>query len=251
MSHLRFETVRSAFRKIGAVKADGTPYAAVRGISVSATGEHFRFWQEDATEHNDSIDIQRAYAGKPRQAKWFLCSQGRKFFEALATAQTEGRAIYGIVNKRAPLKDTDGNSVATGAAPILTALGQPAKGQVHYVNPRTGELRVRFAGLGTEAANPVTPPATDAPAAANGGKSCFVDHAVRVEIETKAVAFVARHYEQRGFAVRSVEKEDVGFDLMATRGHSLPNVYSHTVTACNILRQFGVWVGKCDFLGNP
>jgi len=34
-------------------------------------------------------------------------------------------------------------------------------------------------------------------------------------------------------------------------GHSLPNVYFHTVTAYNILRQLGVPVGKRDFLGEP
>ncbi|HMO44464.1 MAG TPA: DUF1993 domain-containing protein [Rubrivivax sp.] len=34
-------------------------------------------------------------------------------------------------------------------------------------------------------------------------------------------------------------------------GHSLPNVYFHTVTAYNILRRIGVPVGKRDFLGNP
>lgn len=34
-------------------------------------------------------------------------------------------------------------------------------------------------------------------------------------------------------------------------GHSMPNVYFHTVTAYNILRQIGVTVGKRDFLGNP
>ncbi len=34
-------------------------------------------------------------------------------------------------------------------------------------------------------------------------------------------------------------------------GHSLPNVFFHTVTAYNILRQLGVPVGKRDFLGEP
>lgn len=34
-------------------------------------------------------------------------------------------------------------------------------------------------------------------------------------------------------------------------GHSLPNVYFHTVTAYNILRKNGVPVGKRDFLGQP
>ncbi|MDT3677628.1 MAG: DUF1993 domain-containing protein [Burkholderiaceae bacterium] len=34
-------------------------------------------------------------------------------------------------------------------------------------------------------------------------------------------------------------------------GHSIPNVYFHSVTAYNILRQNGVPIGKRDFLGNP
>ena len=34
-------------------------------------------------------------------------------------------------------------------------------------------------------------------------------------------------------------------------GHSMPNVYFHSVTAYNILRQNGVPIGKRDFLGNP
>ncbi|MBS0325480.1 MAG: DUF1993 domain-containing protein [Proteobacteria bacterium] len=34
-------------------------------------------------------------------------------------------------------------------------------------------------------------------------------------------------------------------------GHSLPNVYFHVTTAYNILRHYGVAIGKRDFLGNP
>lgn len=34
-------------------------------------------------------------------------------------------------------------------------------------------------------------------------------------------------------------------------GHSVPNVYFHSVTAYNILRRNGVPIGKRDFLGNP
>lgn len=57
--------------------------------------------------------------------------------------------------------------------------------------------------------------------------------------------------------------EDHDITLMVTRqetcykgmqlllGHSLPNVYFHTVTAYNILRHNGVEIGKRDFLGNP
>jgi len=39
--------------------------------------------------------------------------------------------------------------------------------------------------------------------------------------------------------------------LQLLLGHSMPNVYFHTVTAYNILRQNGVPIGKRDFLGNP
>jgi hypothetical protein len=39
--------------------------------------------------------------------------------------------------------------------------------------------------------------------------------------------------------------------LQLLLGHSVPNVYFHTMTAYNILRHLGVPVGKRDFLGNP
>lgn len=39
--------------------------------------------------------------------------------------------------------------------------------------------------------------------------------------------------------------------LQLLLGHSMPNVYFHTVTAYNILRKNGVPVGKRDFLGYP
>lgn len=39
--------------------------------------------------------------------------------------------------------------------------------------------------------------------------------------------------------------------LQLLLGHSVPNVYFHTMTAYNILRHIGVPVGKRDFLGNP
>lgn len=49
--------------------------------------------------------------------------------------------------------------------------------------------------------------------------------------------------------VTRVETRYRGLQLLL--GHSLPNVYFHTVTAYNILRANGVPVGKRDFLGNP
>lgn len=348
MSNLKYESVRSALRKIGAVKADGTPYKAVRGVSVSATGEHFRFWRggndddDDVKEHEDRIDIERSYAGRPPRSKWLLSSQGRKFFESLVSAQATGRPIYGIVNERALAQDAHGNAAATAAAPILTALGQPAKGRVLLVNPRTGEFHVRFSRLDTETGKPAKPPMPAAqtvlttaelasalaggdsyirtrdgnvlglalrrdlnPKAPNivvvgkgprieananllmgwgqpvpvyikegtnawrpdgqfiavaykkdartidthrgdrprskvagilfleregaalatsGSKGYFVDPAVRMEVETAAVAFVTHHYEQDGFVVSTVEKDNVGYDLIATRSEEVWHV---------------------------
>ncbi len=49
--------------------------------------------------------------------------------------------------------------------------------------------------------------------------------------------------------VTGVQTTYKGLQLLL--GHSMPNVYFHTVTAYNILRQAGVPVGKRDFLGNP
>lgn len=49
--------------------------------------------------------------------------------------------------------------------------------------------------------------------------------------------------------VTGKETRYTGLQLLL--GHSMPNVFFHTVTAYNILRQNGVAVGKRDFLGNP
>ncbi|MCB1677426.1 MAG: DUF1993 domain-containing protein [Halioglobus sp.] len=52
--------------------------------------------------------------------------------------------------------------------------------------------------------------------------------------------------------VLKVTREEVCYKgMQLLLGHSLPNVYFHTVTAYNILRHNGVDVGKRDFLGNP
>lgn len=49
--------------------------------------------------------------------------------------------------------------------------------------------------------------------------------------------------------VSGVPTRYTGLQLLL--GHSLPNVYFHTVTAYNLLRRQGVPIGKRDFLGNP
>jgi hypothetical protein len=49
--------------------------------------------------------------------------------------------------------------------------------------------------------------------------------------------------------VTGKETRYTGMQLLL--GHSMPNVYFHTTTAYNILRQNGVAIGKRDFLGNP
>jgi hypothetical protein len=145
MSNLIYESPLGAFRKIGAISEEGRPYEAVRGISVSATGEHFRFWSEDVDERDDTIDIVRMPATRP---DWLETSQGRKFFENLARAKSQGRPVFGTVNKKSGRPDTDGNTVANAAAPILGLSGQPVQGKVLAADPATGRLHVRFSGLG-------------------------------------------------------------------------------------------------------
>jgi hypothetical protein len=52
----------------------------------------------------------------------------------------------------------------------------------------------------------------------------YVDPAVRVEIEKRAVDFVTLHYRELGFEVRSVESENLGFDLEADRSGEILNL---------------------------
>jgi hypothetical protein len=40
----------------------------------------------------------------------------------------------------------------------------------------------------------------------------------RMEVETKAVKFVTKHYKKLGYEIDSVEKDNVGWDLNATNG---------------------------------
>jgi hypothetical protein len=141
MSNLIYESPLGAFRKIGAINEEGRPYEAVRGISVSATGEHFRFWSNDVDERGGTIDIVRKPNSPP---DWLATPQGRKFFESLARAKSERKPVFGTVNKKADKLDTDGNAVANAAAPILDSSGRPARGEVLAADPETGDLHVRF-----------------------------------------------------------------------------------------------------------
>jgi hypothetical protein len=342
MSNLTYESPLGAFRKIGAVNEEGRPYEAVRGISVSATGQHFRFWSGDVDERGGTIDIVRKPAARP---DWLATPQGRKFFESLARAKSEGNPVFGTVNKKSDRLDTDGNTVANAAAPILGSSGQPARGEVLVADPNTGQLHVRFPGVGkpsdvSTASTPQTRAVVttaklaqelaggdsyirtkdgkvlglavdprknpDAPAiivvgkgpliesraalfmgcghavpvyvkegtnawrwegrfaavaykkdaetigrhrgsrrlseiagilflkreeldvgsglgAARRGRG-YVDPATRVEIEKNAIGFVTLHYRTLGFEVRSVEPENLGFDLEADRSGEILNL---------------------------
>ena len=52
----------------------------------------------------------------------------------------------------------------------------------------------------------------------NRGSARQNDPLKRMEVETKAVKFVTKHYKKLGYEIDSVEKDNVGWDLNATNG---------------------------------
>lgn len=142
MSNLNYESVLSAFQKIGARRANGASYKGARGISVSGTGQHFRFWNTEIKEGNGTVEINRQ-VGVSRP-EWLSGPQGMKFFRALEEAKRSQQPIFGVIGIRSSKPDRNGNSVATSAAALLNSLGKPAEGTVIEADSRTGRLLVRF-----------------------------------------------------------------------------------------------------------
>jgi len=138
MLALAFMKATDAFNRIGALKADGTPYGSVRGLSVSAAGPHFRFWENDIVRHSETeIELYRP----PDDHGWRNKPEGRAFYSALKKAMDSNEPIFVTIN-RSGGHLADGTAITDGAAPILTPKGDPAPGRVIWVNPESSELRV-------------------------------------------------------------------------------------------------------------
>ena len=93
-----FGTGTAAFNAIGATKQNGLPYRAVRGISVSASGRHFFFWEDEILWNADGeVAIER----NPRNPAhpWFASDQGKKFYADLFTAKTSKIPVFIAVNR--------------------------------------------------------------------------------------------------------------------------------------------------------
>lgn len=139
MPELQFMPVGKAFNRVGAVKADGTPYQQVRGVSVAATGRHFRFWEHDIVRRTEEqMELYRPPVAGP---DWRFESAGRSFYHALLSAMNTSEPIFVTINR--PAREVeDGPVIAKDAAPLLAQDGNPAPGRVTFVNPETGELKV-------------------------------------------------------------------------------------------------------------
>lgn len=137
----------AAFNRIGATKPDGLPYGAVRGVSVAATGRHFRFWENDVRLYaNDHLEF---YRRPDEDSPWRFTPQGRAFYRALFEAKRLNEPVFVTINRHG---ERAGASVhARDAAPLLDKQGRPASGQVLLADPESGELRVLVDLIGREA----------------------------------------------------------------------------------------------------
>ncbi len=140
VAQLTFMPVLRAWNTIEAVKVDGTSYGSVRGISVSSSGKHFRFWLTDVHREGKYLHLLRS---EPRRPDWLNKPQGRSFLNHLILAKESGSDIFGIINSQGK-PDSAGNSTAPSAAPILTKSGKPARGKVLIADSTTGEMHVKF-----------------------------------------------------------------------------------------------------------
>lgn len=138
MPALAFMKATDAFNRIGALKSDGSPYGSVRGLSVSAAGPHFRFWENDIVRHSETeMELYRP----PDDHGWRNKPEGRAFYMALNKAMDRHEPIFATIN-RSGGHLADGTAITDGAAPVLTPKGEPAPGRVIWVNPESSELRV-------------------------------------------------------------------------------------------------------------
>jgi hypothetical protein len=139
MPQLRFMPAVEAFNRIGATREDGSPYRAVRGVSVSKRGLHFRFWESDIHAQDDrTLELRRrANPSDP----WRSGPQGRAFYDRLVEARNSGVPIFVSLNKRGK-DDANGKATVNAAAPVLTAAGNPAPGRVLIADVDSGELCV-------------------------------------------------------------------------------------------------------------
>lgn len=149
MAELAFMSVTDAFNHVGAVKADGSAYRGVRGVSVAATRRHFRFWENDILHHTDAeMELRRPAIAGP---DWRFSPPGRSFYLSLVDAMNASEPIFVTINRRGEGQE-GGTVIARDAAPVMGQSGQPAPGRVLFVNPETGELRVilNLGGIPTE-----------------------------------------------------------------------------------------------------
>lgn len=139
MPTLEFTAVTRAFNAIGATNSQGKPYANAHGVSVSADGRHFRFWEDEVIfpdEHTMEL-----YRPPPKTSTWRE-GDGKSFYKALVAARDSSISVYVAINRRGRT-DRHGKSVAKNAAPVLTSAGKPAPGRVLFVDPESGEARLR------------------------------------------------------------------------------------------------------------
>lgn len=149
MPDLVFIKATEAFNRIGARKQDGSPYESVRGLSVSAEGHFFRFWENDIVRHTETeMELYRP----PDEHRWRDKRGGRAFYAALKKAMETQEPVFVTINHSGGHL-ADGTAITEGAAPVLTPKGDAAPGLVLFVNPQSSELRVRIDLTGERASN--------------------------------------------------------------------------------------------------
>jgi len=84
-----------------------------------------------------------------------------------------------------------------------------------------GQSNVWYADANPEFVQEVTKYISNGKTKTGGGRPRTSDPLKRIEVEKVAIQYVANYYEQLGYVVNSVEKDNVGWDLAAIDGKKL------------------------------
>lgn len=128
--------------------------------------------------------------------------------------RTWGEGIYNIVSRKATLLT---EAKRTFIVPRAQRDGY-GLGQANVYYPELGRDGKWLPALLAHVESPDASPGRKKKRSRGGGRRRKVDAEMRAQIESMAVAYAWRRYEGLGYLLRSVENDNVGWDLECDRG---------------------------------
>jgi len=176
-------------------------------------------WYRNATVFHRQYRVRRgAIPGMNETVRHFLCVAD----QASARLLTEDQRTFEVPYAPAGYKGFPGQSNVWYPENNLQKPGVDAfvRRLLKYITTTTG--------------TPLVPDEVDPPAIGGRGGRRNPDHAHNAAVEAAAIDTVWRYYEAAGYRLESVETENVGWDLVATKGRQTLHIEVKGVSASAI-----------------